>query len=273
MRASIRPNSIRCVMPAWIVRLSVVPDALSAGEETIIDVSLFVPCFVDQLMPEVGIAAVHVLERAGCRVRYHEQQTCCGQPPFNMGCHDDARSIARHMLEVFDDDPCVVTPSGSCAAMVKVFFPELFEDTPQEAAARRLSNATHEFSTFLVDVLGVTDLEATFPHRVTLHDGCHGLRELNIQEAPRKLLQNVRGVEVVEMDERALCCGFGGTFAVKFPQISTAMAEVKCQLVIETEAEFIVSNDPSCLMHLQGYLERQGSEIGTLHLAEVLNHG
>lgn len=223
-------------------------------------------------MPEVGIAAAEVLERAGCRVRYHEQQTCCGQPPFNMGCHDEARTIAEHMLDVFADDDCVVTPSGSCAAMVKVFFPELFEHTSQAAAAQRLAGVTHEFSTFLVDVLGVGDLEARFPHRVTVHDGCHGLRELGIQAAPRRLLSQVRDIEVVEMTERATCCGFGGTFAVKFPQISTAMAEVKCQSALETEADYIVSNDPSCLMHLRGYLERQGSTLQTVHLAQVLNH-
>jgi len=222
-------------------------------------------------MPEVGIAAAVVLERAGCRVRYHEQQTCCGQPPFNMGCHDEARTIAQHMLEVFAEDDCVVTPSGSCAAMVKVFIPELFEQTPQAAAARRLADVTHEFSSFLVDVLGVTDLGARFPHRVTLHDGCHGLRELGIQAAPRTLLSRVREVELVEMAEQQTCCGFGGTFAVKFPQISTAMAEVKCFSALETEAEYIVSNDPSCLMHLQGYLERQGSSLQTVHLAQVLN--
>lgn len=230
------------------------------------------PCYVDQLLPEVGIAAATVLERVGCRVHYREQQTCCGQPPFNMGCQAEARATALHMLEVFSEDACVVTPSGSCAAMVKVFYPELFENTPQAAAASRLASVTHEFSSFLVDMLGVSDVGARFPHRVTIHDGCHGLRELDIQVAPRKLLSAVREVEVVEMEERATCCGFGGTFAIKFPQISTAMAEVKCQSVLETGADYIVSNDPSCLMHIGGYLERQGSALKTLHLAQVLDH-
>jgi len=235
-------------------------------------VSLFIPCYVDQLMPEVGIATVQLLEHVGCKVHYDPRQTCCGQPAFNGGFLDEARAVARHMLDVFHlgDDPIVV-PSGSCATMCKVFFPQLFEQPAEHDLANRLAARVWELSDFLVQRLGVDDVGAEFEHAVTFHDGCHGLRELHTHESPRRLLSEVRGLRLIEMGEARTCCGFGGTFAVKFAPISTAMAEVKCKSALATGAEYIVSGDPSCLMQIRGYIEKQRLPIKTIHLAEVLN--
>lgn len=233
-------------------------------------VALFIPCYVDQLMPRVGRAVVEVLERIGCDVAYPARQTCCGQPPFNTGYTDQSREVARHMIDVFENERTIVTPSGSCAAMVKVFYPQLFEGTPLARHAERLAQSTWEFSDFLATELGVTDVGARFPHAVTFHDGCHGLRELGVNDQPRRLLSHVKDLTLIEMDERRTCCGFGGTFAVKFPEISNAMGQVKCESAARTNAEFVVSNDPSCLMHLQGYADKTGPRLKTIHLAEVL---
>ena len=233
-------------------------------------ISLFIPCFVDQFYPQVGMSIVRVLERLGHTVDYPEAQTCCGQPAFNSGYWDEARAVAERQMRVFRDAETVVIASGSCGAMVKVFYPELFHVRPQEAEARALAAKTHEFSDFLVNILGVSDVGARFPGRATFHDGCHGLRELNLKRPPRQLLQHVRGLELVEMTEAETCCGFGGAFAVKFPMISTAMGEVKCASAAETGADYVISNDSSCLMQIRGVLDRQGKSMKTLHLAEVL---
>ena len=233
-------------------------------------VTLFIPCFVDALYPRAGISMVEILERLGHSVVCPEEIACCGQPPFNSGYHPEARTIAVPVLEKLADAEAVVIGSGSCGAMVKKFYPELFVGTRHAELARQVASRTWEFSDFLVNKLGVTDLGAKFPHRVTFHDGCHGLRELGIQKQPRALLANVQGLEFVEMPEVS-CCGFGGTFAAKFPAISTAMGEVKCAAAAETGAEYIVSSDSSCLMHIQGLLSRQGKPTKTISLAEVLN--
>ena len=235
-------------------------------------VTLFIPCFVDALFPRAGISMVEILERLGHTVICPEEIACCGQPPFNSGYWDEARPVAAKVLERLKDAEAVVIGSGSCGAMVKKFYPELFANTPQAELAKQIAARTWEFSDFLVNQLGVTDLGARFPHKVTFHDGCHGLRELGIKKSPRTLLGRVQGLELIEMAEAETCCGFGGTFAAKFPMISTAMGEVKCASAVETGAEYIVSNDSSCLMHLQGLLSRQGKPIKTMHLAEVLNH-
>lgn len=233
-------------------------------------VSLFIPCYVDQLYPHIGICVTQLLGRLGHEVDYPAGQTCCGQPAFNAGFCGDAQAVAEHFLDTFAETETIVVPSGSCAAMVKVFYRDLFEGTPRERAAAEIAERTWEFSDFLVNKLGVTDVGARFDGRVTFHDGCHGLRELGIKSPPRALLSHVKGLELVEMDEAETCCGFGGTFAVKFPQISIAMAQVKAASAQRTEATVIVSNDPSCLMHLGGYLERQGRPTRCMHLAEVL---
>jgi L-lactate dehydrogenase complex protein LldE len=233
-------------------------------------VSLFIPCFIDQFYPQVGISMVRVLERLGCEVDFPEGQTCCGQPAFNSGYWDEARAVAEHSLKIFKQSDVIVSASGSCGAMMKVFYPQLFQETDRHFDALHLASKVHEFSEFLVNVLGVTDVGARFPGTVTFHDGCHGLRELNIKSEPRRLLGHVRDLKLVEMKDVETCCGFGGTFSVKFPSISTAMGEVKCANILATEADYVVSNDSSCLMQIQGLLDRQHKKPRCLHLAEVL---
>lgn len=234
-------------------------------------ISLFIPCFVDSFYPEAGASVVRILERLGHTVDYPMGLTCCGQPAFNSGYWDQSRQVAARVLQLFEKAEVVVIVSGSCGAMLRVFYPQLFENTPQHQAALALSAKTYEFSEFVVDKLGVTDLGARFPSKVTFHDGCHGLRELGIKSQPRQLLENVRELELVEMIEAQTCCGFGGTFAAKFTTISTAMGEVKCASAVETGADYIVSNDSSCLMHIQGLLDRQKQPLKSLHLAQILD--
>jgi L-lactate dehydrogenase complex protein LldE len=234
-------------------------------------VTLFIPCFVDALFPRAGISMVEILERLGHKVVCPEEIVCCGQPPFNSGYWDEARTVAVKVLEQLKDAEVIVIGSGSCGAMLKNFYPDLFKETPQLELAKQISSRTWEFSEFLVKKLGVTELGAKFPHKVTFHDGCHGLRELGIKNSPRELLSKVAGLELVEMSDAETCCGFGGTFSAKFPMISTAMGEVKCASAAETGAEYIVSGDSSCLMHIQGLLSRQGKQTKTISLAEVLN--
>jgi len=235
------------------------------------NITLFIPCFIDACFPKAGISVVQILERLGHTIEYPGELTCCGQPAFNSGYWPETREVAVKVLERLRDAEVLVIVSGSCGAMIKNFYPELFKGTPHEAAARALSAKCYEFSEFLVDRLGVTDLGARFPHKVTVHDGCHGLRELGIKNQPRQLLASVRDLTVVEMDEAETCCGFGGTFSAKFPMISTAMGEGKIASALQTGAEYIVSNDSSCLMHQQGLIDRQKKPIKTIHLAEVLN--
>ena len=234
------------------------------------NVSLFIPCFVDQLAPRVCLAVATVLERLGHTVEFRPAQTCCGQPAFNSGYWDEARTVARHALDVFAGAGAVVGPSGSCVAMLRVFYPQLFAGMPEETAALDLAGRTFEFSEFLVKKLGVTDVGARFPHRVTYHDGCHGLRELRVRDEPRALLRAVRDLELVECDEAESCCGFGGLFSVKFPMVSTAMAEVKAGSLARTECDYIVSSDPSCQLQLDGWLSKNDKRPRTIHLAEVL---
>jgi L-lactate dehydrogenase complex protein LldE len=236
------------------------------------NITLFIPCFVDACYPRVGISMVRILERLGHRVQCPEAVACCGQPAFNSGYWEEARAVAVPVLEQLKNSEVVVVASGSCGAMVKVFYPELFAGTEHAGAANALAPKVWEFSDFLVRKLGITDLGSRFPAKVTFHDGCHGLRELGIKHSPRALLANVRDLQLVEMEAAETCCGFGGTFAAKFPMISTAMGEVKCASAAQTGADYIVSNDSSCLMHIQGLLQRQGSATRTIHLAEVLAH-
>jgi len=233
-------------------------------------ITLFIPCFVDLMFPRVGISIVQILERLGHKVECPETLACCGQPAFNSGYWDEARDVALPALQRLKKSEAVVIASGSCGAMLKVFYPQLFAGTEHEPAAKELSGKCFEFSDFLVTRLGVTDLGARFPAKVTFHDGCHGLRELHIKKSPRALLAKVRDLELVEMRDAETCCGFGGAFAAKFPMISTAMGEVKCASALETSADYIVSNDSSCLMHVQGLLDKEGRKLKTIHLAEVL---
>jgi L-lactate dehydrogenase complex protein LldE len=235
-----------------------------------VKIDLLVPCFVDQLYPSVGISVLRIFEKLGHTVEFKKSILCCGQPAFNAGFWEESREIARRVLGALSGDNPLVVPSGSCAAMVKNFYPELFRGGPQAEAAENLSKRTFEFSSFLVDQLGVTDVGSRFPAKVTFHDGCHGLRELQVKRQPRLLLERVKDLTLVEMEDQTSCCGFGGTFAVKFPMISTAMGETKSASALGTGAEYLVSNDSSCLMHLQGLLSRQNQKLKTVHLAEVL---
>ena len=233
-------------------------------------ISLFIPCYVDAFYPRAGISVVKILEKLGHSVEYPPNLTCCGQPAFNGGFWPQARSVAEGVLRAYRDAEVVVVASGSCGAMLKVFYPQIFQDTPHYEAALALAEKTWEFSDFLVTKLDVTDVGARFPATVTFHDGCHGLRELGVRSQPRALLAQVRDLTLTEMSEAQTCCGFGGAFAVKFAPISTAMGEVKCASALETGADYIVSNDSSCLMHIQGLLDRQRKPLKSLHLAEVL---
>jgi len=234
-------------------------------------VSLFVTCMVDQLFPNVGMAMVKVIERLGYQVDFPENQTCCGQPAFNSGYRSEARMVARHFLNTFESSEAIVVPSGSCTSMVAHHYAELFHKDPETLArVHALEKKIWEFSTFLTDVAGVEDVGARFDDVVTFHDGCHALRELGIKSAPRRLLANVRGLELREMQPAEECCGFGGTFSVKFAELSGAIARTKIEAIERTGARTVVSLDPSCLMQIQGVLSRSGSPIRTMHLAEIL---
>ena len=212
-----------------------------------------------------------VLERLGYAIDFPENQTCCGQPAFNSGYRAEARTVARHFLSTFEACECIVAPSGSCTAMVAHHFAELFQKEPETLArVHSLETRIWEFSTFLTEVAGVEDVGARLDEVVTFHDGCHALRELQIKAAPRRLLAHVRGLELREMQPAEECCGFGGTFAVKFAELSGAMARTKIEAIQRTGARTVVSLDPSCLMQIQGVLSRAGSAIQTMHLAEVL---
>ena len=234
-------------------------------------VSLFVTCVVDQLFPKVGMAMAEVIERLGYQVDFPEDQTCCGQPAFNSGYRSEARTVARHFLKTFEHCECIVVPSGSCTSMVAHHFAELFHKEPENLArVQALQTRVWEFSTFLTMVAGVADVGARMDDVATFHDGCHALRELGIREAPRRLLAHVRGLELREMQPAEECCGFGGTFSVKFDELSGAMARTKIDAIERTGARTVISLDPSCLMQIQGALSRSGSSIRTMHLAEVL---
>ncbi len=228
-------------------------------------------CIVDQVFPQVGIAITQVLERLGYPVDFPKAQTCCGQPAFNTGYTDEARTIARHFLHVFRDSEYIVVPSGSCTSMISHHFADLFQHDPKLLAeAHALEPRVWEFSRFLLEVAGVEDVGARFDGVVTYHDSCHALRELHIKAAPRKLLAKVRGLTLAEMSAAEECCGFGGTFSIKFPEVSGAMARTKIDSIQKTGASTVVSIDSSCLMQLQGVIDRAGLPIKTLHLAEVL---
>lgn len=234
-------------------------------------VSLFVTCVVDQLFPKVGLAAAEVLERAGCQVDFPADQTCCGQPAFNSGYRDEARAVARHFLRVFRDAEYIVVPSGSCTSMSSHHYKDLFAGEPETLAeAERIGSRIWEFSDFLLKVAKVDDVGARLDKVVTYHDSCHALRELQIRNGPRQLLGKVRGLALQEMDKAEECCGFGGTFSVKFADVSGAMAGTKIESIERTGADTVVSIDSSCLMQIQGALARRGSRVGTMHLAEVL---
>ncbi len=231
-------------------------------------VALFIPCYVDQLYPQVGEAAARLLTRLGVPVVFPDRQTCCGQPAFNSGYWEEARKVIRHFCRAFEGHRWIVSPSGSCSAMCRVFF-GLADPAPEVVDVGR---RVFELTEFLVNVLGVTDTGACFPHKVTLHNGCHTRRELGVVDPPLRLLENVRGLQYVELPNVEECCGFGGTFSVKMPGTSLAMGRTKAENVLKSGAEMVVSPDISCMMHLGGILRRDPAtrHIRTVHIAEVL---
>ena len=235
-------------------------------------VSLFITCLVDQLCPQVGVAAVKVLRRAGCEVLFDERQTCCGQPAFNTGYRKEARKFAEKFIEIFEqsDAEYIVSPSGSCTAMVKHFH-ELFpDDKAWRERCEKIAAKTYEFSSFLVNVLKIETMNAKFSGKLTWHDACHGLRDLNIRREPRKLLKAVENAEFIELQGADVCCGFGGTFSVKFPEISAAILDSKIEAIENSGADAVVSCDASCLMQIGGRLSRINSKVKPLHIAEIL---
>jgi L-lactate dehydrogenase complex protein LldE len=234
-------------------------------------VSLFVTCLVDQLWPSVGTSAVEVLRRVGCTVEFDERVACCGQPAFNTGYRPEARALAERFIATFEssDADAIVAPSGSCTAMVH-HYEALFDDERWRGRARAVSERTHELSAFLVNELRVEDVGATFPGRLAWHDACHALRDLGIRAEPRRLLGKVRGAELVELENAESCCGFGGTFSVKYPEISVAILDQKIDAIERANVGAVVAADASCLMQIGGRLSRRGSRVRAIHLAEVL---
>ena len=233
-------------------------------------VGLFVTCLVDLMRPSVGFAAAKLLEDAGCTVEV-PVQTCCGQPAYNSGDRSNARDLAERMIETFRGFDYVVAPSGSCAGMIKAHFPELFADDPNWLPrANALAAKTFELTSFLVDVLGVTSVKARYDGSVTYHDSCSGLRELGVKTQPRLLLTSVEGLELVEMNESDVCCGFGGTFAVKYGDISNAIVEKKVEKIAEAGVPTVLAGDLGCLMNIAGKLSRNGEPVVARHVAEIL---
>jgi len=248
-------------------------DAAERVGETM-KVALFITCLVDNFYPAVAEAMVRILHRYGVEVVVPDQQTCCGQPAFNSGYVDDARAVASTLLEAFKGADYVVSPSGSCTGMIHHYYPKLFAAEPGSAdEAMALAGRTFEFSQFLVNVLGVTDVGATFAHTVTYHPSCHGARLLGVDKEPLTLLQHVRGLTLRDLPHAADCCGFGGTFAVKMSEISTAMASEKSDHVRSTGAEVLVGTDMGCLMNIGGRLRREEAPVRVLHLAQLLWEG
>jgi L-lactate dehydrogenase complex protein LldE len=234
-------------------------------------VSLFIPCFVDQLFPHTAFNMVRVLEKLGCTVKYNPNQTCCGQPAFNAGFWNDCKPVAEKLMKDLAGPGYIVAPSGSCVGFVRNYYEKAVPDNGIEAV--KFGKRFYEFTEFLVDVLKVTDTGATKYGVATYHDACGALRECRIKEAPRKLLGKVTGLELREAPDCETCCGFGGTFAVKYESISIAMGEQKIQHAMDTGADYIISTDWSCLMHLAGYIQKKNLPIEALHIADVLASG
>lgn len=235
-------------------------------------VEVFIPCFIDQLFPETATNMISFLEDHGCKVIYNSEQTCCGQPAFNSGYWEESKEVAQKFLNDYSAENIIVSPSGSCTGMVKSYYSELFTNSASHNKCRAVQSQIMEFSDFVVNVLKPSSINSNFKGKVTYHDACGALRECGVKSEPRKLLEMIEGVELIEMKDCETCCGFGGTFSVKFESISTAMAEQKVQNAIATGAEWIVSTDASCLLHIQGYIDKHNLPIKTIHLVDVLSY-
>ncbi len=236
-----------------------------------INVGLFATCLVDLMRPSIGFATARLLEANGCTVHVPQSQTCCGQPAYNAGDEADARAMAEQVISSFETFDYVVAPSGSCAGQIKVHYPSLFRNNEQlTARAEALAAKTHELTSFMSDILQVTETGAKYPEKVTYHDSCAGLRELEIEKQPRKLLASVEGLELSELNDAQGCCGFGGLFSVKYPDISGKMVDEKVVAIEKTGADVLLGGDLGCLMNVAGRLQRRGSGVKVRHVAEVL---
>jgi len=239
-----------------------------------VKIDLFIPCFIDQLYPETAFSIVRLLRRAGMDVHYNPEQTCCGQPAYNSGHWKEARSLAGKFLDDFIMADVIVSPSASCCGYVKNHFQRLFSDDQDRMDQfMKIRPVIYELTDFLVNVLKQDSFGAVFAHRVTYHDACSALREYGIREEPRILLNKVKGLDLAEMENTATCCGFGGTFSVKFPSISSAMTQQKIENALATGAEYIVSTEASCLMNMQSYIRKNNLSIQTIHIADILTSG
>jgi len=236
-------------------------------------VQLFIPCFVDQLYPQTAFNMVKVLEKACCEVQYNTNQTCCGQPAFNAGFRDESRAVCSKFMKDFDGADYIVAPSASCVGFIRNYYPKLFENSAVHNQVKDLGKRTYEFTEFITDVLKIENYGAELNAKATYHDSCAALRECKIKEGPRRLLSYVKGLELVEMNDVETCCGFGGTFAVKFESISVAMADQKVSNALATGAEYIISTDLSCLMQMEGYIKAKELPLKTMHIADVLASG
>jgi len=235
-----------------------------------LNVQIFIPCFIDQLFPQTAFNMVKVLEKAGCTVSYNTNQTCCGQPAFNAGFWEDAKQVCGKFIKDFNGTDFIVAPSASCAGFIKNYYPSLFDNSSLHNEVKDLGKRTYEFTDFLVNVLHKEDLGAVLNARATYHDSCAALRECKIKQEPRTLLKHVKGLDLVEMNDVETCCGFGGTFAVKFEPISISMADQKVTHALATGAKYIISTDLSCLMHIDGYIRHKNIDLKTMHIADVL---
>lgn len=236
-------------------------------------VELFIPCFIDQLYPDTAFSTIKVLEKVGCEVIYNPNQTCCGQPAFNAGFWDDAKAIGNKFLNDFFDQNFIISPSASCTGMVKNYYNDLFTNTAVHNKCRAIQSQIYELSDFLVNIMEQDYFGAELEGKAVYHDSCAALRECKIKAEPRQLLAKVHGLELLELPDSSTCCGFGGTFAVKFEAISTAMAQQKIDQALALDADYIISTDASCLLHLQGYIDKNNLPIKTVHLADVLAGG
>lgn len=236
-------------------------------------VDIFIPCFIDQMYPQAGFNMVKVLEKVGCAVNYNPEQTCCGQPAFNAGYWAEAREVGEKFIKEFQNDRYIVSPSASCVGMIKNYYPEMFHNSVLHNELKQIQKNIFEFSDFLVNVLKITDIGASLDGVATYHDSCSGLREYGIKREPRVLLEKVRGLELREMANTDTCCGFGGSFSVKFEPIAVSMGEQKVQNAVDTGAKYMISTDSSCLMHMEGYIQKKNIDLKVMHLADVLASG
>lgn len=237
------------------------------------EIDLFVPCFVDQMYPDTAFNAVKVLEKLGCTVHYNTQQSCCGQPAYNAGFWEEAKAVGEKCIRDFPNNRPLVVLSSSCTGMIRNSYQDLFHNTAIHNPWKHMQRNTYEFAEFVFKFLDISQLPAVFPHTITYHDACSALRECQLHAEPRQLLRNVKGLELRELADNTVCCGFGGTFAVKYEPISVGMAEQKVGHALATEAEYLVSGDLSCLMHLEAYIKKNKLPLQTKHLADVLASG